>query len=286
MDYLKTLQDMLALSGRTEGTIKSYTTYISVYLDYLAEHLHLQPPQASWQNMRDFINWIQQQRGLSDRTINFIIAHLRFFTIYVLHEPWDPSQLPLRKFDQHMPFIPSREEVTAIINAIDNLQAKVMVILMYSAGLRIGEVCNLHYQDISRAKQHIYIAEAKNRSDRYAMLAPVALDALSHYWRVYGRPMDLLFRSRRDPNKSICPGTVANHIRAAEQKLGWPHRFTCHTFRHAFATHFYEDTGDLLTLKALLGHHSLRSTVVYVTLSGESLKKYPSPIQSLKVSYD
>ena len=277
---------MITLRGLTKGTVKSYSIYISAYLDYLADQLHIQPAQATYQNMREFIIWIQQQRGLSDRTINSIIAQLRFFTIFVLHKPWDPSQLPRRKFDQYMPFIPSREEVAAIINAVDNLQAKIMIILMYSAGLRIGEVCHLRYQDISRAKQHIYISRAKNRSDRFAILAPTALDALTHYWRVYGRPMDYLFRTRRDPDKPVSSAFVRTHIQAAEQKLGWPHRFSCHTFRHAFATHFYEDTGDLLTLKALLGHRSLRSTVVYVSLSGESLKKYPSPIQSLEVFYD
>lgn len=284
MNYLETLQEMLALSGRTEGTIKSYTLYVSAYLHYLEDHLQLQPPQASWQDMRDFINWIQQERGLSDRTINSIIAHLRFFTIYVLHESWDPSQLPRRRFDQYLPFIPTKDEVTAIINAIDNLQAKVMVILMYSAGLRVSEVCNLQYEDISRARLHIHIREAKNRSDRLALLDPFALEALSHYWRVYGKPMEYLFRTRRDPGKPVSSAFVRHHIELAEQKLGWPHRFSCHTFRHAFATHFYEDTGDLITLKELLGHRSLRSTVVYVTLSGESLRKYPSPIQSLQVS--
>ena len=285
MNYLETLQDMLSLSGRTRGTIKSYTTYISAYLDYLTDHLQIQPPQASWHDMRDFIAWIQQQRGLSDRTINSIIAHLRFFTIYVLHEPWDPSQLPRRRFNQYLPFVPSRDEVAAIINAIDNLQAKVMVILMYSSGLRVSEVCHLRYEDISRAQMHIHVRQAKNRSARLAMLDPFALDALSHYWRVYGRPMEYLFRSRKDPGTPVSSAFVRHHIQLAEQKLGWQHRFATHTFRHAFGTHFYEATGDLLALKDLLGHKSIRSTVIYVTLSGESLKKYPSPIQSLEVSY-
>lgn len=284
--YLSQFRDMIALRGLTAGTVKAYSIYLSAYLDYLENHLHIQPPQATYQNMREFIDWIQQQRGLSDRTINSIIAQLRFFTVYVLHKPWDPSQLPIRKFDQHMPFVPSREEVTSIINAIDDLKVKVMVILMYSAGLRVNEVCNLRYEDVSRAQMRIHIHKSKNRSDRYAMLAPFALDALTHYWRVYGKPMDYLFHTRKDPGKPVSTAYVREHIRAAEQKLGWQHRFSCHTFRHAFATHFYEDTTDLLTLKDLLGHRSLRSTVVYVTLSGESLKKYPSPIQSLQVHYD
>ena len=280
MNYLQNFQDMAALRGFTDGTIKTYSRSISFYLDYLDQ----MDIQASWQLMRDFITWIQQQRGLSDRTVNSVITHLRFFTVYVLHKPWDPSQLPHRKFDQFLPFVPSRSEVESIINAIEDRKARTMAILMYGAGLRINEVCALRYEDVSRAHMRIHICRGKNRSDRYAMLAPFVLEALTCYWYVYGRPKQFLFHNPSNPDKPVSTAFIRYHIRAAEQKLGWPHRFSCHTFRRAFATHFYEDAGDLLTLKSLLGHRSLRSTLVYVNLSDENLKKYSSPIQSLQVS--
>ena len=286
MNYLKRYQDMIALRGLTKNTIKSYSTYVSAYLDYASEHLNRRPSQVTWQQKRDFIAWIQQERGLSDRTVNAVISQLRFFTIYVLHKPWDQTQLPFRKFDQYVPFVPTRDEVTAFINAVDDLKAKVMIILMYSAGLRIGEVSRLRYEDISRRNMKIHISKSKNRSDRYVPLSPFALDALTHYWRVYGRPMDLLFRTRYDSSKTVTPEFMRQHINKTERKLGWPHRFTCHSFRHAFATHFYEDHQDLLTLKALLGHHSINSTTVYVNLSSATLHQYASPIESLQVSYE
>ena len=78
---------------------------------------------------------------------------------------------------------------------------------------------------------------------------------------------------------------VERHFREAEAKLGWDHRFTCHSLRHAFATHFYEDTQDLLTLKHLLGHKSINSTTIYVTLSDVTLRKYASPFDSLEVRH-
>lgn len=286
MDYLKRYQDMIALRGLTQNTIKSYSTYISAYLDYASEHLHRRPYQITWQQKRDFIAWIQKDRNLSDRTVNAIISQLRFFTIYVLHKPWDPSKLPFRKFDLYVPFVPSRDEVTALINSVDDLKAKVMIILMYSAGLRIGEVFRLRYEDISRSNMRIHISKSKNRSDRYVPLSPFALDALTHYWRVYGKPMGYLFCSQSNPSKNAGTEYVRRHVTMTERMLGWTHRFTCHTFRHAFATHFYEDHQDLLTLKALLGHRSINSTTVYVNLSNATLHRYPSPIESLQVSYE
>ena len=195
MDYLKRYQDMIALRGLTQNTIKSYSTYISAYLDYASEHLHRRPYQITWQQKRDFIAWIQKDRNLSDRTVNAVISQLRFFTIYVLHKPWDPSKLPFRKFDLYVPFVPSRDEVTALINSVDDLKAKVMIILMYSAGLRIGEVFRLRYEDISRSDMRIHISKSKNRSDRYVPLSPFALNALTHYWRVYGKPTSSVLKA-------------------------------------------------------------------------------------------
>lgn len=90
-DYLKQFREMISLRGLTDHTVMSYSTYIRVYLDYLANILHKLPEDVSWVELRDFIRWLQKEKNLSDRTINAAISQLRFFTIYVLHKPWDSS---------------------------------------------------------------------------------------------------------------------------------------------------------------------------------------------------
>ena len=284
-EYLDTYLTMIALRGLTDHTLKSYKTYITAYLDFVFDLLKKDPADVTWDEMRLFIKHIQQTRSLADRTINAVISQLRFFTMYILHKPWDQTQLPMRKFNQYMPFVPSRDEVAAFINAIENLKFRTMVILMYSAGLRVGEVCNLRCEDIDRKNMRIHITRSKNRSDRYAILSPAVLKELENYWYKCGRPRNYLFPQSRNPDMPNRQPLVEYHIRAAEKKLGWEHRFTCHSLRHAFATHFYEDTHDLLTLKHLLGHKSLNSTTIYVTLSSATLRKYASPFDSLGVHH-
>ena len=284
-EYLDTYITMISLRGLTNHTVKSYKTYISAYLDYVFVLLKKDPADVSWDEMRSFIKHLQHSRNLSDRTINAVISQLRFFTIYVLHKAWDPYQLPSRKFDQYMPFVPSRIEVTDFLNAIDDHKTRAMAILMYSAGLRIGEVCRLKCEDIDRRNMRIHISHGKNRSDRYALLSPVALKVLEDYWFKCGQPRNYLFPQRFNYDKPNDPQAVERHFREAEAKLGWDHRFTCHSLRHAFATHFYEDTQDLLTLKHLLGHKSINSTTIYVTLSDVTLRKYASPFDSLEVRH-
>ncbi|MFR3127933.1 MAG: phage integrase N-terminal SAM-like domain-containing protein [Coprococcus phoceensis] len=95
-----------------------------------------QPEDVSWEELREYIRWLQKDRSLSDRTINHCISQLRFFTLYVLHKPWDPTQLPMRKFDSYLPFVPTQKEAELFISSLPDLKPKAMVSLMYSSVLQ------------------------------------------------------------------------------------------------------------------------------------------------------
>ena len=281
MDYLNSFREMISLRGLTDHTLTNYCTYIRSYLAYLDSVLHKAPEDVSWHELRDYIRWLQHSRSLSDRTVNCAISQLRFFTLYVLHKPWDPTQLPMRRFDEFLPFVPSQEETWLFISTIPDLKQKAMVALMYSSGLRIGEVCSLRYEDIQRKNMRIHISHGKNRSDRYAVLSKTALDILTRYWFACGKPMGYLFPKQNGQDRPIDTFFLSRHIHAHEERLGWPKRLTCHSFRHAFGTHLYENGTDLLTIKALLGHKSLNSTTIYVHLAGNGAASAVSPFDRM-----
>ena len=274
--YFNTFREMISLRGLSDHTLISYCTYIRSYLDYLSVTLHKYPEDVSWEELRDYIKYLQKQRNLSDRTINCAISQLRFFTMYVLHKPWDDTQLPMRRFDTYLPFVPSQEETFTFINTLPDIKQKAMVAIMYSSGLRIGEVCHLKYEDISRSRMQIHITHGKNRSDRYAQLSKYALDILTKYWFECGRPKGWLFPKQTDSSRPIDTFFLSRHIHEHEDRLGWPRRITCHSFRHAFGTHLYENGTDLLTIKALLGHKSLSSTTVYYVKQAIMLSYSPN----------
>ena len=117
-NYFNSYREMISLRGLTDHTLKNYCTYIRAYLDYLQHILYKDPGDVSWQELRDFIKWLQADRCLSDRTVNTAISQLRFFTMYVLHRPWDDTQLPMRKFDTYLPFVPSHVEAVEFISSI------------------------------------------------------------------------------------------------------------------------------------------------------------------------
>lgn len=279
--YLNSFREMISLRGLTSHTLMSYCTYIRAYLDYLTDILHKSPEDVSWADLRDFIRWLQESRGLSDRTINCAISQLRFFTMYVLHKPWDDTQLPMRRFDAYLPYVPPKQETWRFISTMPDLKQKTMVTLMYSSGLRIGEVCRLRYEDVDRKNMRIHITRCKNRNDRYAILSSAALGLLTRYWFECGRPRGFLFPKQNGQDRPIDTFFLSRHIHAHEDRLGWEHRLTCHSFRHAFGTHLYEDGTDLLTIKALLGHKSLHSTTIYVHLAGGGIRGAVSPFDRM-----
>lgn len=88
--YLTSFREMLSLRGLTDHTIASYSTYISAYLQYLSDNGPTAPEDASWQQMRDFIFWVQNTRNLSDRTINACISQLRFLHFMSSISPGTP----------------------------------------------------------------------------------------------------------------------------------------------------------------------------------------------------
>lgn len=277
MDYLQVFKDILRHRNLTEHTLTSYCTYIVPYLDYVSAVLSKTPEDVSYPEISQFIDYIQDERDLSDRSVNFIISQIRCFNIYVLHKPWDDFQIPRRKFDTYLPYVPNQQTVRTFIASIDDLKIKSMVALLYSAGLRHCEVRNLKYEDISRQDRRIHVTHSKNRSDRYAVLSSKALDILTQYWYAYNRPKGWLFPKQRNQDKQIDHFFLPRQIRNYEKKLGWEHKLSCHTFRHAFGTHLYENGADLLTIKAYMGHKSLDSTAIYVQLAVTSTSKTPSP---------
>ena len=276
MDFLKKYRKMITLRGLTDHTVMSYSTYICAYLEYI-DRIRKFPSQVTYNDMRRFINELQVSRGLSDRTINCVISQLRFFTIYVLHKQWDSTQLPLRKFDTYLPYVPSQEDAYTFISTFEDLKPKAMTSLLYGSGLRVGECCSLHYDDIERKNLRVHVRHSKNRSDRYAVLSERSLDILTQYWFAYGKPTGFLFPKQRGADKPIDTFYLSKRIHAHEDELGWERKLTCHSFRHAFGTHLYENGADLFTIKELLGHKSLGSTLIYLHLATASSKKAFSP---------
>ena len=181
MDYFSIFIQMLQAKGLADNTIRSYKTYIKPYLAYLTS-CDLSPEDASWQDMRDYLSWIQSERNLNDRTINMIISYLQFFHMYVLHKQWDRTQIPFRKFNVYLPFVPSRSEVQTFISSLEDPKARLAFSILYATGLRLDELCHLKCKDIISSSKKIHVADSKNHQDRFVPMPDLIWKMILSYY--------------------------------------------------------------------------------------------------------
>lgn len=224
------------------------------------------PENATYEDIRNFLKYYKLERNWCNRSINIYISKIRFFQLYVLEKDWNYYQVPFLKIDVKLPVILSQKDMIHFINTLPNLKVKAICSLMYGSGLRVSEVRRLKYHDISRKNMQIYIRPSKSRHDRYAILSKTTLTILTEYWKVYDKPMELLFPNTKG-EKAISTQVVDYQIKLHLKRLGWSENLSAHSFRHAFGTHLYENGTDLLTIQKLLGHKSINSTTIYVQLA-------------------
>ncbi|MDI6766588.1 MAG: tyrosine-type recombinase/integrase [Bacteroidota bacterium] len=154
-----------------------------------------------------------------------------------------------------------------------------MLMLVYSAGLRVGEVVKLRVEDIDSKRKLIYIRSAKGKKDRYTLLSEFMIEQLRTYYKEY-RPKEFLFEGA-EGRKHISEQSVQHVFERAVQAAGIRKHVTVHSLRHAFETHLLEAGTDLRYIQALLRHQSVRTTEVYTHVSTKSIGQVRSPLDFL-----
>jgi site-specific recombinase XerD len=183
--------------------------------------------------------------------------------------------------DKKLPVVLSPEEVAKILGVVGNIKHRAILMLVYSAGLRVGEVVRLKPEDIDSNRMLIHIRGSKGRKDRYTMLSKRALETLNRYWKVY-KPTKWLFEGAR-AGRYISIRTVQKIFEHACEKAGMKKDITVHTLRHSFATHLLETGTDLRYIQELLGHAHSKTTEIYTHVSTQSIGKIKSPLDSLNL---
>ncbi len=174
----------------------------------------------------------------------------------------------------------SGEEVFKILLSVTNIKHRAILMLTYSAGLRVGEVVKLRVGDIDGNRKLIHIKGAKGRKDRYTLLSDVAFEALSLYMKAYHLDNWLFAGAKR--TKHLSTRSAGKIFSNACEKAGIKKDVSIHCLRHSFATHLLESGVDLRYIQELLGHQSSKTTEIYTHVSSKNLGAIKSPLDNLK----
>jgi site-specific recombinase XerD len=204
------------------------------------------------------------------------VSALRFFFTHVLFNPDAVRVIPRPKRDRRLPTVLGKNDARRILDALDSPKHRALLMIMYSAGLRVGEVVRLRIEDLDTERKLIRVRGGKGRKDRYTLLSDRALDAVRVYIADYG-PTTWLFPGER-PNRPITSRTAQRIVEIARVRAGIRTHTSAHTLRHSFATHLLEAGTDLRYIQELLGHASAKTTQIYTHVSRRDLVRIQSPL--------
>ena len=267
--YIKHFEDILSLRDLAESTISNYLSFLNQFLDFIEKYLGGKLPEdITWEDVRLYIHHLKDDRKLNPRSINPHIAQLRDFFRYILHRDWDPYQVPFLRYKEYLPDVPTKQEMERIIFSMPFSKYQCIITLMYSAGLRVNEALNLRYRDISFSRMQIHVSETKNRSERKAILAEKTRNLIYWHWVRSGKPDkdEFLFPGQK-PGQHLSDESVRRKMKEHLDSIGMGDRgFTPHSCRHCFGLTLYELGVDLLAIRDAMGHKSINSTTLYVSL--------------------
>ena len=272
---VKAFEEMLRLKNYSYNTIKNYRVYFILFLGCFPAH---KPSHITKNEILDFMVAFRNSKKWSATTQNQLINAIKFFYEHLLKRPKEMYDLPRAKKPDKLPAVFAESEVLSIIKACDNLKHKTILCVAYAGGLRVSEIVNLQIGDIDSKRMVILLRQAKGKKDRIVMLSERLLIMLRAYFKEY-RPKTWLFEGQNGNEYST--RSVQLILQHAKEKAGIKKKGSIHALRHSFATHLLEGGTDLISIKQLLGHNSLRTTMQYTHVSKKHISKIQSPLDKL-----
>lgn len=266
---------VLKVKGYSQKTIKSYTNHMIRFVNYVEKSVY----SIDSEDINRYVYHILNEKELSKSFASQAVSSIKFFFRYILQQNHIVHNIYRPHKSQKLPNVLSKLEVKRILQSATNEKHKTILMLCYSAGLRVGEVVRLKVQNIDSDRMTIKVESSKGDKDRYTLLSEQALTQLRLYYKLY-KPKLWLFESQ-DTKYHLTERTVQRVFNNACDKAKISKNVTTHSLRHSFATHLLEAGTDLRYIQELLGHKSSKTTEIYTHVTTSSILNITSPLDNL-----
>ncbi|MFH1972627.1 MAG: site-specific tyrosine recombinase/integron integrase [archaeon] len=273
MDLIYKMQKELIRRKYSPKTIKSYTYAIKQFL----KKCQKEPKKITKKDIKDYL-YNLSLTNISESTLNLQLQAIKFTLKNILNKQYVLEIQPART-KNILPTVLTQEEVILLLNAIKNKKHKLMIELLYSAGLRVSEVTKLKVNHLELKNNFGWVRQGKGNKDRMFIIAKKLNKKIKQHIEENNlEPENYLFKGQR---KHISVRTIQVIIKKAAKKAKLTKNVHPHTLRHSFATHLIENNYDLQTVQNLLGHESPKTTMIYVHLATPKLLNVKSPLDTL-----
>ncbi|MDC1038210.1 site-specific tyrosine recombinase XerD [Candidatus Marinimicrobia bacterium] len=280
-DYLTMLRVERNVSPQT---LEAYQRDLKQYLAFLGEKSVKNVSEISQMHIRKYIQKLNEF-GLAAASIARIFSSIRSYHNFLTSEQFtfeNPTLiLSSPKAPKKLPIVLMEEEISAIINSIDETSQfarrdKAIIEMLYSCGLRVSEVCDLSLNQLFLEDDMIRIM-GKGSKERLLPVGGRAKKLLNEYL-IHSRPgfqkdkgSSSIFLSRN--GNQLTRAMINNILKKWSRIAGITKPVSPHTLRHSFATHLLEGGADLRFVQALLGHSDISTTQIYTHLDKHHLKE-------------
>ncbi len=256
------------------STSKSYVCHFEHFINHFKDKELL---EINEEDIQDYLNQIARNKRYSKSYLNQLINSIKFYYETVLDMPNRFYTIQRPKKSKKLPSVLSKEEILKMIAVTKNIKHKCIISLLYSAGLRRGELVNLKVSDIDSKRMLIVVKDAKGNKDRLTLLSNKLLVLLRSYYTEY-KPEQYLFEGIRGGKYSET--SIGEVVKRAAKKAGARIKVTPHVLRHSFATHLLESGIDIRYIQVLLGHSSTKTTEIYTQVATNMYKQIKSPLDN------
>jgi len=267
----------MTVGGYSVRSIGNYVREMRFIFEYYPDTL---PSQLTAEQIEQYICYIKKVFNSGFSKCRLVASSVSFFFKQILKRPYDlPSKLyPKKKFQ--LPNVMTADEVRQLLSVPSTLKQQAILQVFYSSGVRLEECSHIKLTDIDSKNMRIKIVQGKGNKDRYTLLSTHALTTLRDYFRKH-RPVTYLFEGTKK-GKSMHTRSIEFNVEQAMKQAGFKDKgFSAHTLRHSFATHLLDTGTDLHTIKELLGHSNISTTMIYLHLQTRRCRCIVNPLDQL-----
>jgi integrase/recombinase XerD len=276
---MNTLREKMLAELQLRGIrLRTQTAYLREVAN-LENYFNKSPEELGAEEVKEYLVHLLEDRKLSEGTYKYYVAGIKFLYRTTLNREEVVEKIKYPKAKIKLPVVLDLAEVKTLLSVMENLKHRAILMITYSAGLRISETACLKVTDIDSKRMMVRVRQGKGGKDRYTILSKTALECLRQYWRAY-RPKDWLFDGQEE-GSHICYTSIRNIFVEAKERAGIIKPVSPHSLRHAFATHLIEAGTSLHHVQLLLGHKSPKTTTVYLHVSKMNLAQVTSPLDSI-----
>lgn len=272
--HIELFRKDLMLKNYASSSIDNYVSQVKCFLEHF-DGKFTEPAKINESAIKDWLLMANSINGRKHR-----LSALKLFYSLTIKQPMKFKYIEYPRSEKKLPIVLSQDEIQRMFDVCENKKHKVILSILYSAGLRVSELIALKWTHIDRSRMIINVIRAKGNRDRQVMLAPQLIPLLESYWLEY-KPKEYVLNGQFGLQYS--DRSVLQVVKQLAAKAGIKKDVWTHLIRHCSFTHLVENGCDINLVQKLAGHSNVKTTHIYTHISHNLISKINSPLNAIRV---